>query len=393
MSITLSVVVPCYNEENTLRACVERLLAIRSADLTLEILIVDDCSRDGSWAIARSLEEIHPEVRFTRHAINLGKGAALRTGFREATGDFIAVQDADLEYDPMDLLRLLDPLRKNEADVVFGSRFAGHGAHRVVYFWHYLGNRLLTFLSNMFTDLNLTDMETCYKVFRRDVIQEVDIEEHRFGFEPEITAKVAHRGLRIYEVGVSYHGRTYEEGKKVGLKDAFRALYCIIRYNTHNAPALLQFFVYFLIGGFSALTNLILFLTTLRLFGGTGAAITAFIFSAAINYFLCILLVFRHKARWSSTAEVALYALLVAACGVLDLGMTKFFWTIGNPPWRAKSFASLGGLIFNFLGRRLCVFPKQNHQSATTTKVSAANAQEESLEGELISAEHCEPIV
>jgi glycosyltransferase involved in cell wall biosynthesis len=175
------------------------------------------------------------------HDYNRGKGAALRTGFQHATGNFVAVQDADLEYDPQDLKRLLGPLRDGVADAVFGSRFLSHGAHRVLYFWHYLGNALLTFLSNMLTDLNLTDMETCYKVFRRDVIQSITIEEDRFGVEPELVAKVAQQRLRIYEMGISYYGRTYEEGKKIGIKDGFRALYCIFHYNAHRAPLPIQF--------------------------------------------------------------------------------------------------------------------------------------------------------
>ncbi len=170
-----------------------------------------------------------------------GRGAALRTGFQNATGDFVAVQDADLESDPQDLKRLLGPLKDGIADVVFGSRFVSHGTHRVLYFWHYLGNAVLTFLSNMFTDLNLTDMETCYKVFRRNVIQAITIEEDRFGVEPELVAKVAQKRLRIYEMGISYYGRTYEEGKKIGVKDGFSALYCIFHYNAHRAPLPIQF--------------------------------------------------------------------------------------------------------------------------------------------------------
>ena len=234
-AVKLSVVIPCYNEEKTLRNCVKRVLGIAGESLSLEVLIVDDCSRDGSLEIARELEREYPEVSVLRHETNKGKGAALRMGFRAATGDFVAVQDADLEYDPMDLKRLLLPLIEGRADVVLGSRFLSLGAHRVLYFWHSLGNKFLTFVSNMFTDLNLTDMETCYKVFNRAVIQSINIEEDRFGFEPEIVAKVANMRLRVYEMGISYYGRTYEEGKKIGAKDGFRAIYCIFRYNLHRA--------------------------------------------------------------------------------------------------------------------------------------------------------------
>ena len=227
----LSIVVPCFNEEETLVKGVERIRNIATPDLRLEIIIVDDCSRDASLGIAREIAADHPEVRVLHHEVNQGKGAALRTGFAAATGEFVAVQDADLEYNPQELVKLILPLIDGEADMVVGSRFLSGGCHRVLYFWHSMGNTFLTLLSNMFTDLNLTDMETCYKVFRREVIQSIPIEENRFGFEPEIVAKAAIRRLRIFEMGISYHGRTYEEGKKIGWRDGFRAIYCILRYN------------------------------------------------------------------------------------------------------------------------------------------------------------------
>src|SRR5919106_1399666 len=235
--VKLSVVIPCFNEELTLKQCVERVLALRDDDLELEVVIVDDCSRDRSADIARDLAAGHREVRLLRHPRNQGKGAALRTGFREVTGDFVAVQDADLEYDPRELRALIEPLRDGRADVVIGSRFKGAGPHRVLYFWQPLGNALLTLLSNVFTDLNLSDMESGYKVFRREIIQSIDIEEDRFGFEPEIVAKVAHMRVRVYEMAISYSGRTYEEGKKITWKDGLRALYCIVRYNAFRLPS------------------------------------------------------------------------------------------------------------------------------------------------------------
>ena len=224
----LSVVIPCYNEVRTIRHIVDRVRAAPVAER--EIIIVDDCSRDGTRDLLRT--EIAPLVdKVLFHEVNQGKGAALRTGFRAATGDVVVVQDADLEYDPQDYPRLLQPILEGKADVVFGSRFQGGQPHRVVYFWHMVGNKVLTLLSNMATNINLTDMETCYKVFRREVLQQIEIEENRFGFEPEITAKVARLVVVIYEVGISYYGRTYAEGKKIGWRDGFRALWAIAKYN------------------------------------------------------------------------------------------------------------------------------------------------------------------
>jgi glycosyltransferase involved in cell wall biosynthesis len=234
-ALKLSVVIPCYNEEKTLDAIVGRVLAADRCGLGLEILIVDDGSKDRSVAVMRALAEAHPEIVWIAHDRNQGKGAALRTGFARASGDIVLVQDADLEYSPSDYPKLLKPFLDGRADVVFGSRFKGGDESRVLYFWHSIANRMLTLASNMFTDLNLTDMETCYKAFRREVIGAITIEEDRFGFEPEITAKVARLRPRprIYEVGISYSGRTYEEGKKIGWRDGVRAVYCILRYNLY----------------------------------------------------------------------------------------------------------------------------------------------------------------
>jgi glycosyltransferase involved in cell wall biosynthesis len=219
---------PVYNERPTLRIMVERVLAV---PMEIELLCVDDGSQDGSREILEELEKQYPQIRVFLQPRNMGKGAALRRGIQEATGDFVVIQDADLEYDPAEFPRLLEPLLAGKADVVYGSRFMGSGAHRVLYFWHSVGNWLLTLLSNCLTNINLSDMETCYKMFRREVIGAIPIEENRFGFEPEITVKVARRNLRIYEVGISYSGRTYDEGKKIGWKDGFRALYCLFKYS------------------------------------------------------------------------------------------------------------------------------------------------------------------
>ena len=222
----LTVVVPCYNEAGTIKQLLDRVLA---SPYTQEIVVVDDGSSDDSVEIASGTGD--PRVRVVRQPQNMGKGAALRRGFAEATAPIVIVQDADLEYDPNDYGKLLPPILDGRADVVYGSRFTGDGERRVLLFWHSLGNQLLTLMSNMLTDLNLTDMETCYKAFRREVIQSIDLRENRFGFEPEVTAKLAAGGYRIYEVGISYDGRTYAEGKKIGWKDGVRAVWCMIRYS------------------------------------------------------------------------------------------------------------------------------------------------------------------
>ena len=231
-SIKLSIIIPCYNEIETIRTIVDAVKA--SPVPNKEIIIVDDCSTDGTTDLLKNtIESLAAKIYY--HKVNQGKGAALRTGIAAATGDYVIIQDADLEYDPAEYPILLAPLLSGKASAVFGSRFISGEAHRVVYFWHYIGNRFLTTLSNMFTNINLTDMETCYKVFKREVIQSISIQENRFGFEPEITAKIAKLKIPIYEVGISYYGRTYEEGKKIGWKDGIRAIWCIVKYNVFSS--------------------------------------------------------------------------------------------------------------------------------------------------------------
>ncbi len=228
----LSIIIPAYNEARTIHLILEKIEAVQLiSGIKKEIIIVNDCSSDETANVVRSLMQKYPAIRFVEHEVNKGKGAAIHTGIKEASGDYIIIQDADLEYDPQEFNLLLKPITDGFADVVYGSRFMGGNPHRILFFWHSIGNGVLTFMSNMFTNLNLTDMETCYKLFKAEFIKPIQLRENRFGFEPEITAKISRiPNIRIYEVGISYYGRTYAEGKKINWKDGFRAIYCIIKY-------------------------------------------------------------------------------------------------------------------------------------------------------------------
>jgi glycosyltransferase involved in cell wall biosynthesis len=234
----LSIIIPAYNEGKTIHRILDRIKAVQLPEsMSKEIILINDYSSDNTEEAILGYAEKNKEltIQYFKHPVNKGKGAALHTGIEKATGDFIIIQDADLEYNPQEYNILLHPILDGFADIVYGSRFIGGKPHRILFFWHTIGNRFLTFLSNMFTNLNLTDMETCYKVFRSDIIKSIKLEENRFGFEPEVTSKISRiKGIRIYEVGISYYGRTYEEGKKIGWKDGFRAIYCIIKYGING---------------------------------------------------------------------------------------------------------------------------------------------------------------
>jgi len=361
MPHTLSILVPCYNEEETLALCIDRVLELEGPDLKLEILIVDDCSSDKSVEIAQGLIEQHPQIRLLRHEVNRGKGAALHTGIGHATGEFLVIQDADLEYDPLEIKKLLQPLIEDKADVVFGSRYLKGNEGRVLYYWHTLMNKGLTTFSNMFTNLGLTDMETCYKVFKTPLIQSLELEEERFGFEPEVVAKVSRAGWRAYEIGISYDGRTFEEGKKIGWKDGVRALYCILHYGAATAPLPMQFLIYFFIGSTAALFNLAIFggLNHWSPLGMVPSVTIAYVSAALLNYLLCILLLFRHNAKWNSFLELLLYSLVVVAGLGIDVVSTQALVNLGLGALVSKALASVILFVANFWMRKALVFPEK----------------------------------
>ncbi|MCH9743492.1 MAG: bifunctional glycosyltransferase family 2/GtrA family protein [Gammaproteobacteria bacterium] len=356
ISKKLSVIVPCFNEERTLENCVNRVIDSLKDFIELEIVIIDDCSVDSSNMIAKKLASQYPQVNLYTHDENQGKGASLRTGFAVVSGDFIVIQDADLEYNPVDLKKLIMPLNDGYADVVLGSRFSAAQERRVLYYWHGIGNKILTMLSNMLTNLSVTDMETCYKLFKQDVVKDIAIEENRFGFEPEIIAKIAEKKCLVYEIGISYHGRTYEEGKKIGWKDGFRALYCILHYNAFRAPIFIQFLIYALIGGLSAIFGFIFH----SIFQYTPLSIQyskvlAFLFAAAINYVLCINFLFKHKARYTVNLEPVICFIVVSCVAFIGFGLSELLAHL-SPPVVASSIMGVCSLILNFLGKKFIVF-------------------------------------
>lgn len=352
----LSIVIPVYNEQETLLAILDKVenAPLPDAVSQREILLIDDFSTDGTRQLIRDIDR--PHVRAYFHEKNQGKGAALRTGFSHATGDIILIQDADLEYNPQEYPKLLKPILEQNADVVYGSRFLGGAPHRILYFWHSVGNKFLTLLSNMLSDLNLSDMETCYKVFRREIIQRITIEENRFGFEPEVTAKISAMNretpIKIYEVGISYDGRTYEEGKKIGASDGFRALWCILKYNTSTAA---NFIKYSFIGTMVALFQVLSMIVLVEAFDWRTFAKLDIAHAVSIEltilvaFFLHSLVTWRQK-EGSQRSLIKLFFLFHAATIFsFALRVALFYFLIRNLAW--------GYVAVNLIGVAAAVIP------------------------------------
>lgn len=363
----LSIIIPAFNEGRTIHLILDKIINVKLVNnIEKEIIVVNDFSTDNTEKAIMDYVLANPvsNIQYFKHDSNMGKGAALHTGIAKATGDYLIIQDADLEYDPQEYNDLLKPVLNGNADVVYGSRFIGGNPHRVLFFWHTIGNKFLTALSNAFTNLNLTDMETCYKLFNTKLIQSIKLEENRFGFEPEVTAKIARiPNIRIYEVGISYYGRTYDEGKKIGWKDGMRALYCIVRYNSLLSKASGQFLIYFLIGGVSALLNLLLFLFLILKMPVGISAVISFYAAAILNYWLCVKLLFRKNSRWQTWSEYAIYFLTISAVALFDLFSTIWLVSVGISPLVSKVLATVIGFVLNFAIRKYIVFSDKSIQS------------------------------
>jgi len=363
---SLNLIMPCYNEEQSLEhLIIEKIIPLRNKckeeyNLSLTLTIIDDASLDNSLKIAERLSKKFKWINVLRHSKNQGKGAALRTGLACAKGDFIGIQDADEEYNPEDYIKLLRPILQNKADVVYGSRYLRPDSRRILSFWHTLMNKFLTICSNMFTGLDISDMETCYKLFTNKVAKELapKLKENRFGFEPEITSYIAQGRYRLYECAIEYTPRTYEEGKKITYKDGIRALYCIFHYGAPYAPLPMQFLLYTFIGGLSAVANLVLF--TVFIFSKVTlpySTILSFCLAAGLNYWLCTVLLFKHKAFWSGKTELLMYLVTLCIMGVFDYSLTLGLIKIGTGCLTAKLTASIVCLIGNFVFRKYLVFP------------------------------------
>jgi glycosyltransferase involved in cell wall biosynthesis len=360
----LSIIIPIYNEEKTIQNIISAISKADALGLEKEIILVDDCSRDKSREILKKYEKIHTVIY---HKNNLGKGGALQSGFKRAVGDIIIIQDADLEYDPSEYPKLLKPILDDKADVVFGSRFIGGQAHRVLYFWHTIMNKFLTFLSNAFSDLNLTDMETCYKVFRKKVLDQITIEEKRFGFEPEITAKIGElsraQNVRVYEVGISYYGRTYEEGKKIGWKDGMRALWCVFKYNTSHFA---HFIKYGLNGILIALSQILIIGILVEIFNfntrylKNTANIASIILGLLIAFILHSKVTWRYKFR--SNIDIFKKLALFYIISIISIAirvLTFYFFDKNGMDYKTNVLIGIIlVIIMNFFGYDKLIFNK-----------------------------------
>lgn len=351
----ISIIIPCYNEEKFLQKCIDNVLEAFKGK-SFEIIIVNDCSQDRSKEIAQSISASDPRIILINHDMNRGKGAALRSGFGKAAGGIVAIQDADLEYDPKELVGLIDLIENDVADVVFGSRYLTSGRRRVLYFWHTMINKGLTIFSNMLTDLNITDMETCYKVFKKSVLDQITIEEDRFGFEPEIVAKTAQQRVRVYEVGISYYGRSFSEGKKIGWKDGFRALYCILHYSAYSSPTLVQLMLYSLIGLVSVIINMSSFFTLIQLLPPTASSVISCLVASTVNYYLCVNLLFRHKNTWTRSKEIFAYSVASLIMATVDTAIFALLQASANGLLFPKLMAASSVFILNFVIRKYFIF-------------------------------------
>ncbi len=362
----ISIVIPVYNEANTIARIIDIVKnAPLPENLNREIVVVNDCSTDGTKAILEKLNQ--PELKIIHHQKNQGKGAALRTGFQNCSGEIVIIQDADLEYNPNEYPQLLEPILKEEADVVYGSRFIGSKPHRILYFWHSIGNKLLTLCSNMLSDLNLTDMETCYKVFKKLILDQISIEENRFGFEPEVTAKIAHlareKNITIYEVGISYHGRTYKEGKKIGLKDAVRAFWCILKYNDSGLARATK---YILNGTLIAISQFATIIILVQLFHpqsnlmqNVAYAISIEV-SIIVGFLLHSFITWRHKYRSGGDFfKKAMIFHLITSFSFIIRQVIFYIFSTMNMNYLINTLIGIGiAMILNFVGYDRLIFNK-----------------------------------